>query len=171
MDETSKIVVSGAVGALGGFIVGILTEPIKIRFRNTNDRTRLRNLVYQDLTLINTNMVWLKHQAISSAEFSDENLRIATDRHSAAQRDRILYSELAESVDVDVLYGRLKALAAQPTANVSHRVKKMDDMIAAFESAIKDGSFSIRRLRKCKTKVLQTGLDAFKKQFLEISTP
>lgn len=169
VEDISKIIVGSAAGALGGFIVGVLTEPIRIWFRNANDRTRLRNLVYRDLALIYEDMIWLKYLAASGKGFSDANLETASGRYDAAQRDQVLYCELPESVSVDILHERLMALAAQPQGNMSRREEKLDEMIAAFESAILHGSFKVRRLRKFRTKTLSTGLEAIRRQYLKVS--
>lgn len=169
--EILKILISVVAGTLVGFIVGVSTEPIKIWFRNANDRKRLRNLVYQDLRLIYTDMVWLKYRATSGGSVCTGGLQIDPDRHSAARRDLILYSELPESIDADLLYRRISSLAAQPPDTTSDPVKRLDDMIAAFEDAIRQGSFSTRRLRKSKGRLLQTGLDAIQKEFLKVSMP
>jgi hypothetical protein len=61
------------------------------------------------------------------------------------------------------------ALAAQPQGNMSRREEKLDEMIAAFESAILHGSFKVRRLRKFRTKTLSTGLEAIRRQYLKVS--
>src|ERR1035438_6337916 len=89
MDELPKIIFSGVVGAFSGFIVGILAEPIKIWFRNANDRARLRNLLYRDLALIYEDMVWLKYRTLSGEEIFEGNLQTASDRRDAAQRDAV----------------------------------------------------------------------------------
>ena len=148
MNEVTKTILTLLIGAAGGFLAGISTEPFKIWFRNRNDRKRHRTLIYRDLAKIYEDMIAQKYLAHKGEEFSDENLRVFSDRRDAAKCNPVVYHELPEAADFDNLHNQLGEIAAQPSANLSHRIQKVDEMIAAFEAAIRRGPFKIRRLKK-----------------------
>lgn len=101
MDDWAKIVIGSTAGAVAGFIAGILTEPIKLRFQQRSKLVQMRNALYREMSL---NLESLLHYLRAK-----DNLKPG---HSVYTHDISKENSVLQQAKQDYLYARISGLQA-----------------------------------------------------------
>ena len=114
----SQNLTSALAGALAAVVVGFFAEPIKNWINNLLEIRQLRLCLYKEIANIYINLKEIERQIsngkITSIETFNMNIELISTRcYSHTNNKILLFYQLPESIDIDIIYKGLYALSPE----------------------------------------------------------
>ena len=125
------------LGAVAGFIVGVLTEPVKLYWQRRSELAQMKFSIYRELAGNFQNLVGFVHTIRlnnnPAVHFYLHDARISSDRYGEAKKD-LIFDRLSEATTIVTAYaafGKLRGLGSGPTD-----MEVADSIIVGIEQAV-----------------------------------